>query len=392
MPCHASVRAAVVALALTGLIGADARAQTTHVHYTQPEGPADQAGADGALAPRLQNLGTHAFPVTVKTPQAQLFMNQGLNLAYGFNHAESGRAFREAARLDPECAMAYWGQALVLGPNINALMDPKEEPVAFELVQKAVSLKANASDRERALIDALAKRYTGKPEERSANDRAYAAAMGEVARRFADDLDIQTLYVESMMDTMPWRYWMPDGTPYPGTNEIVALTESVIKRGPDHPGALHLHIHLLESTDTPERALDAADRLMTLMPAAGHMVHMPSHIYQRVGRYDLSIKSNQMAVAADEDYITQCRAQGLYPMGYYPHNLHFLWWAATYDGQSALAIESARKVAGKVPDAALAELPLLAGFKVVPVLRADTVREVGRDVEGGRGRRTSARS
>jgi hypothetical protein len=217
--------------------------------------------------------------VTTRSAQAQLFINQGLNLSYGFNHAEAGRAFREAARLDPGCAMAYWGQALVLGPNINAPMDPADEAKAHELVQKAVALKGGASEREQAYIDALARRYSGRADDRAANDRAYAEAMAQVVRRFPDDLDAAALYAEAVMDLRPWGYWMPDGTPYEGTREIVALLESVMQRHPKHPGALHLYIHLLEPTKEPERAEAAADALLPLMPGAGHMVHMPSHIY-----------------------------------------------------------------------------------------------------------------
>jgi hypothetical protein len=337
----------------------------SHQHYKEDE-KSNVPSPTGQLAPRLQNLGPHTFPVKTKSKQVQLFMNQGLNLTYGFNHAEAGRAYREAARLDPDLAMAYWGQALVLGPNINAAMNPDDEPKAHELAQKAVSLKPKASERERAYIDALAKRYSGKAEDRAANDKAYADAMREVAKKYPNDLDAQTLYVESMMDLHPWDYWGKDGEPYESTPAIVALTESVLAKNPNHPGALHLYVHLMEPTETPERAESAADRLLVAMPGAGHMVHMPSHIYQRIGRYEDSAKSNEMAVLADEDYIAQCRAQGLYPMGYYPHNIHFLWFAATMDGRGALAVENARKVASKVPDEALKELPLLAGFRVVP--------------------------
>jgi tetratricopeptide (TPR) repeat protein len=336
-----------------------------HRHYLQSR-LADQPAPNGQLAPRLQDLGAHVFPVSTKHAGAQRFMNQGVNLAYGFNHAESGRSFREAARLDPTLAMAYWGQALVVGPNINAPMDPADEPTARALVEKAQALAAHASEKERALIDALAARYTGRPEDRAAADKAYADAMRAVHQRFPDDLDIAMLYVESMMDLRPWGYWMPDGRPHDGTLEIVALTEEVIRKNPKHPLALHLYIHLVEPTGTPERAEQAADTLLALMPAAGHMVHMPSHIYQRVGRYADSMKSNELAVAADESYITQCRAQGLYPMGYYPHNIHFLWFAATADGQSRAAIEAARKVASRVDDAVMKDMFMLAGFRVVP--------------------------
>ena len=338
----------------------------THKHYTEDPVATRQTGAGGQLAPRLQNLGSHTFPVTTRSADAQRFINQGLNLAYGFNHAEAARAFREAARLDPDCAMAYWGEALVLGPNINAAMDPKDEPRAYELVQQAAARKAGASEREQAYIDALLQRYSGQAADRAARDQAYATAMRAVSARYPDDLDAATLYVEAAMDLRPWGYWMPDGQPFEGTPEIVALTESAIARNPQHPGALHLYIHLMEPTATPEKAEAAADRLLTLMPAAGHIVHMPSHIYQRVGRYADAVRSNELAVLADEDYITQCRAQGLYPMGYYPHNIHFLWFAATMDGRGQLAVESARKVAAKIPDEALKEMPLLAGFRVVP--------------------------
>jgi tetratricopeptide (TPR) repeat protein len=362
---------AALVLALAAVPGAlaqtESQAQTgSHKHYEHSD-LANQAGPGGVLAPRLQNLGSHTFPVTTRNRDAQLYINQGLNLAYAFNHAEARRAFKEAARLDPTLAMAYWGQALVLGPNINAMMETNEEPNALGDLRKAQSLKETASPREQALIDALSKRYTGDPAHRQVNDKAYATAMRDVHRRFPEDLDIAMLYVESMMDLRPWGYWMRDGRPHEGTAEIVALTEEIMKRDPKHPGALHMYIHLVEATH-PEKAEGAADALLPLMPAAGHMVHMPGHIYQRVGRYADAIRANELAVAADEDYITQCRAQGLYPMGYYPHNIHFLWFAATYDGQSAKAIDAARKVAAKIDDEALKNVPITAGFRVVPYL------------------------
>lgn len=345
----------------------DASAKPTagHKHYHHPD-PAHQAGSMKQLAPRLLNLGPHTFPVSTKNPQAQLFMNQGLNLAYAFNHAEAYRAFREAARLEPALAMAYWGQALVLGPNINAMMEADKEVEAFELIQKAVSLMATASQREQALIRALKKRYTGKADKRAANDQAYTDTMRTAHQSFPEDLDIAMLYVESMMDLRPWGYWMPDGQPNEGTAEIVAITEEVMRKNPKHPGALHMYIHLMEPTNTPERAEQAADTLLTLMPAAGHTVHMPSHIYQRVGRYADAMKSNQLAIAADEDYLAHCQAQGIYPIGYYPHNIHFLWFAATMDGQSKVAIEAARTAAAKISDTVLNELPVTAIFRVIP--------------------------
>ena len=336
-----------------------------HRHYQRSD-QEQQPGPGGVLAPRLQNLGKHTFKVTTRSAQAQLFINQGLNLAYGFNHAESGRAFAEAGRLDPKCAMAFWGQALVLGPNINATMDANDEPKAYELVQKAVALKSSATLRERAYIDALAARYTGKAEDRQKADRAYADAMRGLVRKYPADLDAATLFAEALMDLRPWNYWTRDGLPYEETGELVRTLERVIARNPNHPGALHYWIHVWEPTKTPERAEKEADRLLPLMPGAGHVVHMPAHIYARVGRYADVVRSNQMAVAADEDYITQCRAQGLYPLSYYPHNIHFIWMGATMLGQGKLAIESARKTAAAIPHAALEKVPFLQAFLVVP--------------------------
>jgi tetratricopeptide (TPR) repeat protein len=359
------IRLLVGIVALAAAASASLAQTPSHKHYeSSPE--AEKAGPGGELAPRLQNLGSHTFPVTTKSKQAQAFVNQGVNLAYGFNHAEAGRAFREAARLDPNCAMAYWGQALVLGPNINVPMSPDDEPKAHEAAQKAVSLKAKASPRERAYIDAVAQRYSGKADDRDARNRAYAAAMKEVVRRYPNDLDAATMYAESLMDLRPWNYWTPDGRPYAETPEIVGTLEKVLARNLNHPGANHYYIHALEATKQPEKAEAAADRLLKLMPGAGHMVHMPSHIYQRVGRYADAAASNEEAVKADEDYITQCRAQGLYPMVYYPHNIHFLWYAATAEGRSRVAIDAARKMAAKINEQMLDTLPLVAAFRVVP--------------------------
>ena len=357
-----------IALVVIAPVVSPAFAQTHpgHTHYVKPRG-FEQAAAPGEpLAPRLQNLGTHTFPVTTSSAKARLFINQGMNLAYGFNHAEAGRAFAEAARLDPRCAMAYWGQALVLGPNINAAMNAEDEPRAHELIQKAVSLKKSATARERAYIDALATRYTGRAEDRGKANRAFADAMRQVTVRFPDDLDAKTIFAESLMDLRPWNYWTRDGQPYPETKEIQSALEKVIARNRNHPGALHYWVHLWEPTDTPERAEAEADRLLPLVPGAGHMVHMPAHIYMRVGRFGDVISSNQAAVKADEDYIAQCRAQGLYPLGYYPHNIHFIWMGATAAGQSRLALDSARKVASVIPADALNATPILQGFVVVP--------------------------
>jgi tetratricopeptide (TPR) repeat protein len=336
-----------------------------HKHYQEVES-FNSPSASGAIAPRLQNVGKHAFPVTTKSEQAQRFMNQGLNLAYGFNHAEAGRAFAEAARLDPNLAMAHWGSALVLGPNINAPMAPEEEPKALAHLKQAQALKAKASQRERDYIDALAQRYTGKADDRAAADQAYAGAMKALHEKYPDDVDAATLYAESVMDLRPWNYWTRDGRPYDQTHEIVSALDGVLKKEPDHTGALHYWIHLWEASNTPEKAEAAADRLLPLAPGAGHLVHMPGHLFQRVGRYEDAVKANQAAIVADEDYITQCRAQGLYPLGYYPHNIHFLWFAASMSGQSKLAIDAADKTARSIPPQAIKDVPLLQTFLLTP--------------------------
>jgi tetratricopeptide (TPR) repeat protein len=336
----------------------------SHVHSVA-SAEFDKPASSAALAPRLQNLGAHVFPVTTNTKPAQLFVNQGLNLTYGFNHQEAGRSFREAARLDPDCAMAYWGQALVLGPNINLSMDPADEQKAYELVQKAASLKRKASPREQAYIAALSERYSGKPEDRAERDQAYANAMREMHKQFPKDLDAATLFAESLMDLRPWNYWTRDNRPYPETTEIIAALEQVLRQDPNHPGANHYYIHVME-LPYPERAEANADRLKGLMPGAGHMVHMPAHIYQRVGRYADASAANERAILADEDYITQCRAQGIYPVTYFPHNMHFLWSSATMEGRSKAAIAAARRTAAQIPPEALAKTPILEGFLVVP--------------------------
>ncbi|MEW5978633.1 MAG: hypothetical protein AB1898_22780 [Acidobacteriota bacterium] len=325
---------------------------------------------EGPVAPRLQNLGTHHHPVTTKSDLAQTFFDQGLRLVYAFNHAEAGRSFREAARLDTACAMAYWGQALALGPNINAPMEPSSHEEAWQALQKALALKPKASKKEQAYIDALAKRYSQDPKaDRRPLDEAFAQAMGKVSKQYPDDLDAATLYAEALMDLQPWSYWNRDGSPRGAALQIVSLLESVLKRNPNHPGALHYYIHAVEASRAPERGVAAADRLGPLMPAAGHLVHMPAHIYIRVGRYADASESNIKAVAADEDYITQCRAQGIYPLAYHPHNIHFLWAALTLEGRSAQAIEEARKVASKAKPELLREpgLSMMQQFLVIPL-------------------------
>jgi tetratricopeptide (TPR) repeat protein len=312
-------------------------------------------------------LGSYVFPVTTTSKDAQRFINQGLLLAYGFNHAEAARSFGEAARLDPACAMAYWGMALVGGPNINMDMSADAEPQTYKLVQRAMALKKGVSEREQAYIEALSKRYSGDTHaDRGALNRAYADAMRALHNRYPDDLDAATLYAEALMDLRPWDYWMRDGTPYPETLVIMRVLESVLAREPNHPGAIHFYIHTVE-VGRPELAEAAAERLLTLAPGAGHLVHMPSHIFRRLGRYADASRTNEMAIAADEDYITQCRAQGVYPLAYYPHNVHFLWDSTSMEGRSRDSIEAALKVASRIPEEAWRSMPLLQQFLVAPL-------------------------
>ncbi len=357
-----TMRPALV-LVLAGILGV----QMASCTQTTPQNDVQSTTVPGQIAPRLQNLGNHKFPVTTRSARAQLFVSQGMMLAYGFNHAEASRSFQEAARLDPDCAMAYWGMALVLGTNINLAMAPEAEPQAYEMIQKAIALKKNASEKEQAYIEALAARYSAaaKPD-RAALDRAYADAMRQLSERYPDDLDAATLYAESLMNLRPWNYWTRDMQPYPETLQIRRELESVLARNPNHPGAIHLYIHLVEYA-RPELAEAGAERLWKLAPGAGHLVHMPSHIFRRIGRYADASKSNQDAIAADEDYIVQCRAQGVYPLAYYPHNIHFLWDSATMEGRSRTAIEAARKSASSIPEGAWRKVPLLHQFLVAPL-------------------------
>ena len=320
--------------------------------------PATYAGeADKPGAPVFAGLGAHRHPISTTNPQTQKFFDQGVNLLFGFNHAEAIRSFREAARLDPACAMCWWGVAFALGPNINLPMPPDAVTPAWQALAKARALEAGASPRERAWIDALAARYVERAgPDRAALDGAFAQAMGDLARADPGDLDAATFYAEAMMDTQPWDYWQADGvTPKGHATEIVATLERVIAAAPDHPGALHLYIHAVEATTTPQRAESAADRLLTLMPGAGHIVHMPSHIYYRVGRYADAAKVNEDAAAVDEAYLAACKAQGYYPAGYYGHNIHFLWTSAEMQGRYAAALGAARRLVKAVDAETLAK-------------------------------------
>ncbi len=318
---------------------------------------------EGATAPLFNDLGDHGYAVSTSSKQAQRYFDQGLILSYGFNHAEAARSYQEAQRLDPNCAMCFWGEAYVLGANINKPMEPSDAPRAHEAAEQGLRVaKAHGTTKEQALLAALTTRYTGDPkEDRATLDAAYANAMRTVAKNHPDDVDIQTFFAESLMDTMPWDYYASDGAPKPATTETIATLERVMTSAPSHPGATHLYIHIVEAED-PQKAEVAADQLRGTVPGAGHLVHMPSHIYLRVGRYNDAAVVNQEAAEADESYISQCLAQGFYPALYYPHNVHFLWSAATFQGRSAFALETAKKMRGFMPDSNVREFPFLEEF------------------------------
>jgi tetratricopeptide (TPR) repeat protein len=324
----------------------------------------------------LTGLGGHHYTITTKNPQAQQFFDQGLALAYAFNHPEAKRSFEEAVRLDSSCAMCHWGVAFVLGPNINAAMDPAANADAYAVSRRALTLAPNVSARERALIEALAQRYADPaPENRAGLDSAFARAMRDVATRFPEDDDAAVIHAESRMDLSPWVYWTKEKRPLPGTGEIVQDLEKVMARNPKHPGACHFYIHAVEAA-FPERAVACAERLAALMPAAGHIVHMPAHIYLRVGRYDDAIRANEHAVHADETYIADRRAEDFYTIAYYPHNYHFLAFAAIMAGRASRALEAARAAASKIPVDIAATAPDLQLIVAYPHLTLATFGRV----------------
>ncbi|MEX0360447.1 MAG: hypothetical protein AB3N10_05600 [Allomuricauda sp.] len=321
------------------------------------------------ISPLFENLGELKYKITTQNERAQTFFNQGLRLTYAFNHAEAHRSFMEASRLDPTSAMTYWGQAYALGPNINDPLPPEDRKIKTnEALAKAKKFAANATAKEKALINALTARYSEDLSKDVAElNMAYMHEMAKVQQQFPEDAEVQVLYAASVMNTVPWNYWDDNGNPSPNIPEAKAALEKAIEINPDNPGAHHYYIHMVE-LPKPDLAVASADRLGGLMPAAGHIVHMPSHIYIRVGRYLDAVKSNQAAILADEDYISQCYSQGLYPLGYYPHNIHFLWSAASLLGDSEIAIDAAKKTAEKVPTGELINLPFLQDFASTPLL------------------------
>jgi tetratricopeptide (TPR) repeat protein len=332
-----------------------------------------KAGSTGAAAtadaPRLYpDLGRLSLRIETRSPQAQAWFNQGLRLAYGFNHAEARRAFQVAQKLDPQCAMCFWGEALILGPNINVPMMPEAQAPAWAALQKAVALKAQAGDRNRALIEALETRYSSDPNaDRAAHDARYADAMKAIAARFPSDDNLLTLAAEAAMDTQPWDYWEAGGAKPKGRGAyIVETLETVLARSPNHPGAIHLYIHAMEASTEPEKALPAARRLAALAPGAGHLVHMPAHIYYRLGLYRESLLANQRAVRVDEGYFKTSPSDPIYKAAYYPHNLHFVMVSALMGGEAATALDAAARLDAAMPADVVRAFAIMQPIKGAP--------------------------
>jgi tetratricopeptide (TPR) repeat protein len=335
----------------------------------QTPAPAHQHSAPAKPKPAtlMTGLGDLHHPVSTSNAQAQRFFDQGLRLIYAFNHDEAARSFQRAADLDPKLAMAYWGVAEAVGPNYNDPASDERFAAAHEAIQKAVDVATGASPVEQAYIQAMALRFPADPKaDRRQAAEAYHDAMRELVKNFPDDLDAATLFAESGMNLHPWGLWHKDGTPEAGTEEIVATLESVIKRDPNHMGAIHYYIHAVEASASPERALAGATRLAAMAPAAGHIVHMPAHVYIRTGDYAAAVKTNQTAAIADRAYIKASGAQGLYPMMYYSHNLHFIAMCSAMNGDYAEAIKNAQMLADHVRPH-VKDMPPLEGFVTIPI-------------------------
>jgi len=315
----------------------------------------------------VTGLGDLHHPVSTKNPQAQQFFDQGLRFIYAFNHDEAARSFQRAGELDPKLAMAFWGVAEAVGPNYNDPADPDRYKHAHDAVQKAVDLSADASTSDQAYIQALAKRFPADPNSdlrKAAED--YRDAMRQVVSEFPDDLDAATLFAEAGMNLHPWGLWHVDGTPEAGTEEIVSTLESVMKRDPNHLGAIHYYIHAVEASASPERALAGANKLASLAPGAGHIVHMPAHVYIRTGDYEAAVKTNEKAAEVDRAYIKATGAQGIYPMMYYSHNLHFIAMCAAMNGSYAESKLNADLLVANVGPH-VKDMPPLEGFMTIQV-------------------------
>ena len=343
----------LIALALCGTIIAQ-----QHSMHSQPA---------AKKATLMAGFGDLHHPVSTGNPEAEKFFDQGMRLIYAFNHEEAAGSFERAAELDPKMAMAYWGLAEAVGPNYNDPADPDRYKKAHDAIAKAENLAANASASEKAYIAAMALRFPADPaaDHRLAAER-YRNAMSDVAKQFPDDLDAATLFAEAGMNLHPWGLWRPDGTPEGGTEDIIAALESVLKRDPNHMGAIHYYIHAVEASPNPERALAAANRLAALAPAAGHLVHMPGHVYIRTGDFEAAVKTNQLAASADRAYLQASGSGGLYGAMYYSHNLHFIAACSSMNGNYAEAHKAAEMLATHVGPM-VKDIPPLEGFMTVPI-------------------------
>ena len=341
-------------------LGISMTAATQHAHPALPPAATE-------LHP---GLGDYHFPITTTNADAQVYFDHGIRLLYGFNHDEAARYFRRAAELDPQAPMPYWGVALSIGPNYNdAAVDAARAQATFEAVKNAEQRAQNVSARERDYVAALAKRY---PSPEPAADwlgfhREYSEAMREMVARYPDDLDAATMFAESLMMLRPWQLWSLEGEPAPGTLELVAVLESVLKRNPNHPGANHFYIHAVEASRNLERAIPSAMRLMTLTPGAGHLVHMPGHIFLQTGDFDLAADTNVKASAADRAFIERTGATGVYPLMYWTHNIHFVSYARAQQGRYDEAKQAANEMVGNVGDADR-EMQMLEGFRLYPLM------------------------
>jgi tetratricopeptide (TPR) repeat protein len=361
--CHGSASAGVTRVML----------RLAQIRTEVPQAEMQAASPAAAFAdtdpPLWEGLGGVTYRITTANELAQSYFNQGLRLTYAFNHSEAQRAFRKAQKLDPDCAMCFWGEALVLGPNINLPMQEDAVAPAFAAAEKARMLAPKATPREQALIAAVSTRYAKDAKaDRVPLDAAYALAMEKVAAQFPDDNEIAVLYAESVMDLSPWNYWQPGGhAPNQQSGPIVPTLERVLARDPNHPGAMHYYIHAVEASDRPERAEPYADRLRGAIPGAGHLVHMPSHIYYRVGRYLDALADNKTAIGVDEKYLASTNApMGVYRLGYYPHNVHFVLASAQMAGDGPTVIAAAEKLRGLIPDEVARGIALVQPVKAAP--------------------------
>lgn len=349
--------------AAAGARGAAAQENGAHDHAM----PMAADPVAGGRTPLYDNLGRYHMAITTRSSMAQRYFDQGLRLTYAFNHDEAIKSYREGTREDSTCAMCWWGIAYALGPNINVPMDTSAVAPAWDALQRAVKLAPIVSPREQAYIKALAARYVPiAAADRTGLDSAWADAIGNVSRRYPADDDAATLHAEALMDLRPWHYWTNAGKPLaPSTLATVAILERVVKRNPDHPGACHFYIHAIEASNFAERAVPCADRLGSLMPGAGHLVHMPTHIYVRLGRWEEAVEHNAMAVHVDQEYLDARHPTGVYPIGYVPHNYHVMWEALTMTGRSTEALAAARAIQSKVPVEVVHTIPPLEYFSPV---------------------------